>query len=238
MSNQPKWVFVDNIGDASPLQYGGVFIYTDASGVYPPECVVITPPEEAPDFPMDGRKADPECGESPSEERNPKDIRQVFKTEIRRFIIEPCTFKDGILSDNKFHPEHPAWFAKPEKEREARPQNTTYLKNLADQVDETVEEFAARFLDPDVRVRARAWIEVGQYHGFANLDEYPHYLTEAEAYEQFKDELAILSDRRCRGEHKTFCKVWAHHPRACFNGMSAPDSQVFVGQPPEVKEGI
>jgi hypothetical protein len=31
---------------------------------------------------------------------------------VARFVLEPCTYQDGVLSDNPFHPDRPAWFAK------------------------------------------------------------------------------------------------------------------------------
>lgn len=34
---QPKWKFVANLGDATPLDYGGLFVYIDETGVYEPE---------------------------------------------------------------------------------------------------------------------------------------------------------------------------------------------------------
>lgn len=47
MSKQPEWRFFANIGDADPLIHGGIFIFTDATGVYLPEIEVFEPPEEA-----------------------------------------------------------------------------------------------------------------------------------------------------------------------------------------------
>ncbi len=36
-TQQPKWKFIANLGDANPLDYGGYFIYKDTTGVYPEE---------------------------------------------------------------------------------------------------------------------------------------------------------------------------------------------------------
>ena len=35
MTKQPKWKYVGNLGDVSPLDYGGYFIFTDETRVYP-----------------------------------------------------------------------------------------------------------------------------------------------------------------------------------------------------------
>ena len=32
--SQPKWEYVANLGDTSPLEYGGLFLYRDTTGVY------------------------------------------------------------------------------------------------------------------------------------------------------------------------------------------------------------
>jgi hypothetical protein len=36
-TRQPKWIYRTNLGDASPLDHGGYFIFEDATEVYAPE---------------------------------------------------------------------------------------------------------------------------------------------------------------------------------------------------------
>jgi len=36
-TKQPSWKFIANLGDASPLDYGGYFVYRDDTGVYSEE---------------------------------------------------------------------------------------------------------------------------------------------------------------------------------------------------------
>lgn len=43
--SQPKWKFVGNIGDASPLEYGGFFVFVDETGTYEAEAEVYDPDE-------------------------------------------------------------------------------------------------------------------------------------------------------------------------------------------------
>lgn len=148
--SQPVWKFVANLGDVNPIDHGGYFVYVDETGVYPPEAVYLE---------VEG-----------DDEAN--------KWTEYRFSLEPCTFKDGILSDNKFHPEHPAWFAKPEKERKERPQDTTYLKTVADACGQTEEELIEQFCSDDPVQRAFSWREVGMCHGWRNLDDYPLEFTD------------------------------------------------------------
>jgi hypothetical protein len=89
MANQPKWAFVANLGDVNPLDHGGYLVYRDRTGLYPPEAVRIEPRDH------DG---------VPESERD----RSWYVT---RFVLEPCTYQDGVLSDNPCHPDRPAWFA-------------------------------------------------------------------------------------------------------------------------------
>lgn len=41
--SQPKWKLIANIGDASPFEHGGQFIFKDLTGKYPPELEIIEP---------------------------------------------------------------------------------------------------------------------------------------------------------------------------------------------------
>ena len=138
MSNQPVWKCVAQIGDATPLDYGGLWVFIDTTGVYPPE----------------GELYD-------------ADTRQV-----RRFILEDCTYTNGILSDNKFHPNLPAWFAD-EMGAVAETMGTTSL-NLINQ-----------FCSSDPVTRADAWRCIGDYFGWDNLDSYPLTLTRREAARRY-----------------------------------------------------
>jgi hypothetical protein len=43
-TNQPSWKCICNLGDATPLEYGGAFLMIDETGVYDPELVVWDEP--------------------------------------------------------------------------------------------------------------------------------------------------------------------------------------------------
>lgn len=101
--------------------------------------------------------------------------------ELHRFVLEKCTFENGTLSDNKFHPEIPAWFAKPESRRGERPQDTTYLKNVSDCCGYTVEHLIEELCSSDPCRRANAYRDIFDYHGWDNADSYPVTLTYEEA---------------------------------------------------------
>lgn len=138
-TDQATWRLLANIGDASPLDHGGYFVYTDETGVYPPEAELLEPL-------VDG------------------------KYELRRFILEPCTFVDGVLSDNRFHPNHPAWFA-------------DSLESIQESSD--IGNIVTLLCSTDPIDRATAWRAIGEYHGFENLDSYPVNLTKKEAKKRY-----------------------------------------------------
>jgi hypothetical protein len=144
--SQPTWKLIANLGDMNPIDYGGYFVYVDETGVYQPEAELLIAPEE-------------------------EDSGEPWM--VYRFVLERCTCIDGILSDNPFHRDHPVWFAKPETERADRPQDTTYLSNVADFIGQPVSELIAGLCSEDPIARARVYRAIGDYHGFENLDSYP-----------------------------------------------------------------
>ena len=149
-TKQPRWRLVANLGDTTPLEYGGYFVYRDATGVYPPEAELLREPE-------DGNALDDPAA----------------RWTVYRFILEPCTFVDGVLSDNPFHPGHAVWFA-------------DSLVGLASFTGQTELELITAFCSDDARVRADAWRTVGDYHGYENLDSYPIELTRAEVKRRYR----------------------------------------------------
>lgn len=178
MSQQPIWKCIANLGDTNPIEYGGYFVFEDQTGVYPPEAEVLIEPSDD-----DIRR----------HEDNPQYIAGQLEWTVYRFILEPCTYQNGILSDNEFHPDKSAWFAKTEEERKERPQDNTYLKNISNQFDESVEEFAKKFTSEDVLDRAWAWKEVGIYHGFDELDHYPLTLNRKEVWGRYNSRIRMLN---------------------------------------------
>ena len=128
---QPKWHKIGVVGDVNPVDYGGGLVFEDKTGVYAPEV---------------------EYYDRDSDDDN-------AKIRVYRFSADKCTFVNGVLSDNRFHPELPAWFA------DKLPDGTT----------------PDQFCSDDTMLRAWAWTEVGLYYGFENLDNYPVCLTRNEA---------------------------------------------------------
>jgi hypothetical protein len=159
--SQPRWKFVANLGDRNPLEEGGYFVYVDETGVYTAEAERL-----------EISKCETAAGD-------------LATYEVYRFSLERCTYVNGILSDNKFHPNKPAWWAKPESERAEYPYHTTYLENMLVYTDQPLEEVVKSFCSEDPVERARAYELVGFYHGWINLDSYPIELTYEEALERY-----------------------------------------------------
>lgn len=133
MSKQPEWKLLANLGDVNPIDYGGYFVYVDETGVYPPEVEYL---------------------ESPDDDDAPEGWT------VYRFILEPCTYQEGILSDNPYHPMHAVWFA-------------DKLSDLASFVEQSELDLINQFVSDNPIDRARAWRIVGDYFGYHELDSYP-----------------------------------------------------------------
>lgn len=136
-----------------PLEYGGYFVYVDETGVYPPEAELLEVEEL-----YDGRD-------------------QSYT--VHRFTLEPCTYVNGVLSDNPYHPSNPVWFVVHDG-----------LNVLASYIGTSTTDLIKLFTSNDPIERAHAWRAVGEYHGFENLDDYPLQLSRAEAEERYREELS------------------------------------------------
>lgn len=172
--SQPEWKFIANLGDVNPIDYGGFFVYVDQTGVYDPEVEVLELVEGDDDDEFD------EDDELVTEgnmvwETNRFSLEQFTYGLIKDDKFVPLTelHPEGILSDNKFHPDHAVWFAKPEIQKLKRPQDGTYLSDLCKSNDMDQWELIEMFLSDDAVTRARAYREVMMYHGINNLDQYP-----------------------------------------------------------------
>lgn len=170
--SQPVWKFIQNLGDASPLEYGGLFVYIDETGVYAPECTVI----ECDDAAANEIQS---CGDCEDDSAPCERHKSLVCWREYRVTLDRCTLtanEDGtyFLSDNQFHPLQAAWFATPEEYRATRPQDTTYLSNVVDYAGfESIDELRSAFCSEDPLERAQAYRAVWDYHGIENFDSYP-----------------------------------------------------------------
>ena len=71
---------------------------------------------------------------------------------VSRFNVDKCTYENGILSDNEFHKDNPAWFAK-------------NLPSMTDDVDALI-----KYLCSDNPIeRALGYDMIACYFGYENL---------------------------------------------------------------------
>lgn len=132
MSRQPEWKFIVNLGDADPINHGGAFVYEDKTGAYPPELELL--------------QADDEL--------------DAEEWAVHRIVLEPCTYIDGVLSENPYHKDNPAWFA-------------DSLDGVARVNGMETAELIRLLCSDDATDRAFGYLALAHYHDIANFDAYP-----------------------------------------------------------------
>jgi hypothetical protein len=145
--SQPKWKCIANLGDASTLDYGGLFVYIDETGEYPPEMENLYEPDES-------------------------NRRQPY--EVHRVVLERCTYINGVLSDNSYHPECAAWFADD-------------IESVALSMGCDPDDIRDWLCCDDPLRLAEAYRCIYDYHGWLNGDEYPLHLSRKEAEERYAE---------------------------------------------------
>lgn len=145
--NQPEWECVAQLGDVNPLDHGGFWVFQDKAGNQTAEAELLV------------------CPDSDSDARD--NLWMAY-----RFSLERCTYQNEILSDNEFHPSHPAWFA-------------DTIEGVASFADypEIIDDLCSE----DPIKRATAYRAIGDYHGFENLDSYPLELRKRETKKRYSD---------------------------------------------------
>ena len=157
VTNQPKWKLAANLGDVNPVDYGGLFVFTDETGVYPPEMARLEPPAD-----------DDDSG--------------VW--ELLRVTLDRCTDSMNgdrrIISDNKYHPEMQAWFGFRDADR---PQDSC-ITDVARSSDIALDDLIGLLCSDDPLRLAEGYRAILDYHGWDNGDAYPLTMArvEAEAY--------------------------------------------------------
>lgn len=88
-TNQPSYFCLANLGDASPLEYGGEFVLVDRRGTYDPQLWVYEPNE---------REGKPGTWTR-------FDLPQCF----------PCQGDAESIGSSRFHPHLPEWFGQADR---------------------------------------------------------------------------------------------------------------------------
>lgn len=151
MTNQPIWRAIANLGDTDPLNYGGAFVLIDTRELeegenhYTPELHIFEEPTGEP--------------------------LEWYERHV--VLLDRCTYINNTLSDNKYHPGHPAWWAS----------NPGDLIGIAAAMDISITELIAQFCSEDPIERAIAYKMVYDYWG--PQDGYPDTFTEEEVVPVF-----------------------------------------------------
>lgn len=136
-----------NLGDVNPIDYGGVFVYQ--TGEKTGEIEVLHP------------YGDDRMG-------------NAIQWTVHRFEIPQCTLINGVLSDNPFHPDLPAWFAEKTAEISGMYELEDKLENL--------------LCHDDIVQRAIGYQYLYEWFGLVNFDQYPQEYTDREfVYDMYKE---------------------------------------------------
>jgi hypothetical protein len=138
----PEWITIGRLGDVDPIAHGGSFVRLDTTGHYGIEVDHIEPDSE----------------DEPS------------TWTVWTFCVENCTDMNGMVSDNQFHPDMPAWF-------------NDSLESIASYIGQRRDICVKYLLSHDPMERAMMWLDIGQYHGMENLDGSPRTYNKEEIEE-------------------------------------------------------
>lgn len=145
MTEQPEWECIANLGDVNPIDHGGKFVLVDKTGRYAPEMEVLE-----------------------------KEYNRRNSWRVWRFTMEPHTYVNGVLSDNPYHPDKPAWYADD-------------ITDVAEACGVEPDELIARLCSADARERAEGYYTLFSCLPADNFDSYPLELDREEVEERYSE---------------------------------------------------
>ncbi len=138
---------IENIGDVNPIDYDGIFIYKTGDKTGEVEVLSVIGDDS------DGMPT---------------------KWQVSRFVLEQHTYENGILSDDKFHKNHPVWYSKD-------------IEHVANCYDIPVNELIDLLCSDDIISRAMGYHIIWSWYGLHNFDEYPlEYTNRGHVYARYK----------------------------------------------------
>lgn len=143
--SQPEWECIANLGDVNPIEHGGKFVLVDKTGVYAPEMEVLE-----------------------------KEYHQRNSWLVWRFVMEPHTYINGVLSDNPYHPDEPAWYADD-------------IAGVAESCGVEPDELIRNLCSADPRERAEGYYCLFTCLSAADFDSYPLELNRTEVEERYSE---------------------------------------------------
>lgn len=165
-TQQPQWYFIANLGDASPVDYGGYFIYGDRTGVHEPEAEYL----ESPDSDLGGEW-------------------RVYRFILERMAVvmahDPsCGVERRILLSHRLAEAHrnqtPDYYGNPGLPHPLHEYDEWFHDDLAKVALSSglsTDDLYNGLCSDDPCVRARAYQTIYEYHGWDNADNYPLVLT-------------------------------------------------------------
>jgi hypothetical protein len=157
MTAQPNWEFITNLGDASPIEHGGYFVYRDTTGVYGFEAELLQEPENG------GKKR--------------WTVYRICLDQYKMVEQDDMMYMVPIGYDETWrHPIHQyaPWFK-------------SGLHSVADTHGTTYQELIEAFCSDDGQKRAWAYRCVAEFHGWENFDSDPLTLKRSEVEERYKE---------------------------------------------------
>jgi len=132
-TKQPSYWCIENIGDVDPMEHGGAFVLVDRTGVYSPVLLIL----------------EGNCD-------NGHSLHDIELTPLIR--IKDNDGRQHSLSDNKFHPDLPVWFA-----------DKKSLQDLASFSGRSYDGLLNSFLSSCPVERAFPYMSAFMFHGSEEL---------------------------------------------------------------------
>lgn len=149
-TKQPTWKQIGTVGDVNPFEYDGGFIYQDETGIYPPELEYIQTQSESETGPWTVYRWSLDRCETVTVDG--KTLLVPFGFSTRTDLPHPIA-------------EYDEWF-------------NSELESAASSIGRNVDEFRADLCTENLNMRAVAYLDLAQYHGFENFDSYPLTFTD------------------------------------------------------------
>jgi hypothetical protein len=157
-TQQPVWQFLANLGDLTPLDYGGYFVFRDTTGVYPEEAEYLEVPDEGASHWTVYRVVLDRC-------------QALLDEETRILYLVPSSYEESWSHPLQSYDE---WFHKD-------------LASVASSCGSTAAALRDGFCSADPIARAQAYRSVAEYHGWDNFNAYPLHLTAEEVQVRYQD---------------------------------------------------
>lgn len=154
-TKQPIWKLAGTVGDINPIDYSGGFIYTDETGVYPPELEWIESEDQ--------HKAEPS------------------NWTVYRILLERCAM---VKIDSAFRlitgTYEPSWPHPIERYIEWFDES---IRDVSNTCGIAIADLESMLCSNDPQELAQGYLSLAQYHGWVNFDGYPLKFTDRQELE-------------------------------------------------------